>query len=305
MQYPRLTLVSVIDHLRENELTEPAHHALARTPLAEAEATNRAICLSNLVSAPILIVHVSSATSMARIRHAQDELRPIFAETCPQYLLMLANAMSPGHSHGGCGCGGAPPSDPESLPLAPSNFTEGADASTVQGRYEGAKMVCSPPLREDRSDLDAVWKGLANGTVTTFSSDHCPSRYNHPKGKKKGLVGCEADFTKIPNGLPGVETRLPLLMTYGVEAGRSESGIAPTATILVPCSRRQYRYSGSSKCAAPSRHNCMACNIERERSLQGWMRTSWCGIPRARLTRWSPTRSCTTTLTIRPSKARG
>jgi dihydropyrimidinase len=83
-------------------------------------------------------------------------------------------------------------------------------------------MVCSPPLRESRHDLDAVWRGLANGTVTTFSSDHCPSKYDHPKGKKKGLEGFAADFTKIPNGLPGVETRLPLLMTYGVNRKRSE-----------------------------------------------------------------------------------
>ena len=84
--------------------------------------------------------------------------------------------------------------------------------------------MCSPPPRVEPRELEAVWKGLINGTVTTFSSDHCPSKYDHPKGKKRGLGDKgNSDFTKIPNGLPGVETRQPLLMTYGVEAGRSES----------------------------------------------------------------------------------
>ncbi|WWD17586.1 dihydropyrimidinase [Kwoniella shandongensis] len=189
----------VIDHLKENDLTEPHHHAIARTPLAEVEATNRAICLSNLVSSPILIVHVSSSAAMSRIRTAQNDLQPIFAETCPQYLLMLAEAMQPsGH---GCGC---------------SHGTE----KTENKSFEGAKLICSPPLRESKDDLDAVWKGMINGTVTTFSSDHCPSAFDHPMGKKKGLQGGKADFTKVPNGLPGVETRLPLLMTYGVERQR-------------------------------------------------------------------------------------
>lgn len=193
-------------------MTEPFHHALARIPGAEAEATNRAIRLSNLISAPILIVHISSATSMARIRQAQDECEPIYAETCPQYLLKLADAMVPS-THGGCACGHTDVSA-----VLDAATTEG----TVESRYEGAKMVCSPPLRESPLDLDAVWKGIINGTVTTFSSDHCPSRYDHPKGKKKGLGDGVADFTKIPNGLAGVETRQPLLMTYGVETGRSK-----------------------------------------------------------------------------------
>ncbi|KAK8858962.1 dihydropyrimidinase [Kwoniella newhampshirensis] len=191
----------VIDHLRDNDLTEPHHHAIARTPLAEAEATNRAICLSNLVSSPILIVHVSSSAAMSRIRTAQNDLQPIFAETCPQYLLMLADAMR-SSGHGGCGC------------------SHSAEEKAEDDGFEGAKLICSPPLRESKDDLDAVWKGMINGTVTTFSSDHCPSAFDHPKGKKKGLESGKADFTKVPNGLPGVETRLPLLMTYGVEKER-------------------------------------------------------------------------------------
>lgn len=207
---------SVIDHLKDNDLTEPYHHAIARIPGAEAEATNRAISLSNLISAPILIVHVSSAVSMARIRQAQNEMEPIYAETCPQYLLKLADSMVP-RGHGGCACLHTD---------VPRVLDEAQSEGDVESRFEGAKMVCSPPVRESPRDLEAVWKGLSNGTVTTFSSDHCPSRFDHPKGKKKGLVDGKADFTKIPNGLAGVETRQPLLMTYGVETGKSESNIS-------------------------------------------------------------------------------
>ena len=205
----------MIDHLKDNDLTEPFHHAIARIPSAEAEATNRAICLSNLISAPILIVHVSSAISMQRIRRAQTEMEPIYAETCPQYLLKLADAMVPGASaaaHGHCVCHG---------PAAV--LDEAQEVGDAESRFEGAKLVCSPPLRESPLDLESVWKGLVNGTVTTFSSDHCPSRYDHPLGKRKGLKDGKPDFTQIPNGLAGVETRLPLLMTFGVETGKSES----------------------------------------------------------------------------------
>jgi dihydropyrimidinase len=133
----------------------------------------------------------------------------VFAETCPQYLLLLAENMRPKPHAGGCGCG-------SSVPLRPDNYI-----SEEEDGYEGAKLICSPPLRESKSDLDAVWKGVRNGTVTTISSDHAPGRYDHPMGKKKGKVG-GLDFTKTPNGLPGLETRLPLMMTYGVGQQKSE-----------------------------------------------------------------------------------
>ncbi|KAK4987738.1 hypothetical protein LTR50_004391 [Elasticomyces elasticus] len=77
--------------------------------------------------------------------------------------------------------------------------------------FEGAKHVCSPPLRHDVKDLEALWQGIANGTFTVFSSDHAPSKYHHPGGKKLGLVDGVARFAKIPNGLPGIETRMALL----------------------------------------------------------------------------------------------
>jgi dihydropyrimidinase len=261
----------VIEHLKDNHLTEPFHHAIARISVAEDEATNRAISLSNLISTPILIVHVSSAVSMARIRAAQNELEPIFAETCPQYLLKLANDMIPSPSSS-CPCHAPTEAAIKQI------LDQAHQTGTTQQRFEGAKLVCSPPVRESPADQEAVWKGVANGTVTTFSSDHCPSKFDHPKGKKKGLSGDQADFTKIPNGLAGVETRQPLLMTYGVETGRSEYGAKATLT-------GQYPLVALSRSAVPSRRNCMACNIAKGSSRRVWMRISSFGTPKSNSSR--------------------
>lgn len=76
------------------------------------------------------------------------------------------------------------------------------------------------PLRATQQDLEAVWKHLVSGTITVFSSDHAPSKYNHRLGKKKGLINGIPHFTEVPNGLPGIETRMPLLFCYGVETGK-------------------------------------------------------------------------------------
>jgi dihydropyrimidinase len=87
----------------------------------------------------------------------------------------------------------------------------------------GAKCVCSPPIREDKSDQDAIWAGIKNGTFNIVSSDHAPSKYDHPNGKKRGLQHGNlphGKFRFIPNGLPGVETRVPLLFSGGVLSGR-------------------------------------------------------------------------------------
>jgi dihydropyrimidinase len=83
----------------------------------------------------------------------------------------------------------------------------------ASGGCEVAKFVCSPPMRAS-SHVEALWDALAAGSIQQVSSDHAPFRF---EGQKTG--GCE-DFTKIPNGLPGIETRLPLLFTEGVAAGR-------------------------------------------------------------------------------------
>ncbi|KAK9473476.1 uncharacterized protein V1510DRAFT_414145 [Dipodascopsis tothii] len=174
----------IIKQLEARGQTDPYFHAVSRPPLVEHEAAYRAICLSELMDAPILIVHVSTRVARDHIRAAQTRLLPIHAETCPQYLYLLSDRLA--------------------LP-----------------DYEGAKYVCSPPLRDSMDEINALWEGIANGTFTTLSSDHCPSCWDHPHGKKLGLDERTnvAKFSKIPNGLPGVETRLPLAF-QGVVDGK-------------------------------------------------------------------------------------
>ena len=128
----------------------PKFHGVAHHALAEAEATNRIIMLSRLLGAPVLIVHVSSPEATNTIRAAQTLGARIFAETCPQYLVLTADDMDrPG--------------------------------------VEGAKWCCSPPLR-DKAAQEAIWAGLANGTFQVYSSDHAPYRFDEtakiPRGDK-------------------------------------------------------------------------------------------------------------------------
>ncbi|KAI9923441.1 hypothetical protein ASPWEDRAFT_129787 [Aspergillus wentii DTO 134E9] len=158
---------------------EPYAHALARPNIAEDEATYRVISLSELADVPILIVHMSSKLAAKHVRKAQTRLLPVHAETCPHYLLLTSERL------------------------------RGDD-------FHGSKCVCSPALREDPMDLQAMWDGLSNGTFTTVSSDHAPSKFDHPLGKKQGT----STFTQIPNGLPGVETRMPTVFCEGVLTGR-------------------------------------------------------------------------------------
>ncbi|TQN68779.1 Dihydropyrimidinase [Colletotrichum shisoi] len=175
--------------LAEQKLTAPYYHAISRPNIAEDEATYRVIALAELSDVPVLIVHMSSKTAAAHVRSAQMRLLPVHAETCPHYLFLTADALRP--------------SDP------------------AQDAFSGARHICSPPLREDRLDLEAMWAGIINGTFTTFSSDHAPSKYDHPSGKKAGLGGDGSmRYDNVPNGLPGVETRMPLLFQGGVLSGR-------------------------------------------------------------------------------------
>jgi len=172
--------------------TGPRYHADSRPALVEREATHRAIAFSELVDVPILIVHVSGEQAVEQIRWAQGRGLNIYAETCPQYLLLTAEDL------GGAG-------------------------------FEGAKCVCSPPPR-DAANQQAVWRALASGVFHVFSSDHAPFSYDDPHGKRLG--GKEVAFPYIPNGIPGLETRLPLLFSEGVGKGRIglDAFVALTAT---------------------------------------------------------------------------
>lgn len=160
--------------------TAPKYHATSRPKPVEREATHRAISLAEIVDVPVMIVHVSNNEAMEQIRWAQSRGLKVYGETCPQYLVLTEK-------------------DLEGLNM------------------EGAKYVCSPPPRDVESQK-ACWLGLETGVFQVFSSDHCPFRYNDPQGKltPKGRTS----FRWVPNGIPGVETRLPILFSEGYKKGR-------------------------------------------------------------------------------------
>jgi len=152
------------------------HYAASRPPEAEAEATQRAVALARVAGAPVYIVHVTGRGALAAIEQARREGQRVFAETCPQYLLL-------------------------------------SQADLQRPDFEGAKFVCSPPLRET-ADQEALWAGLAAGTLHTVATDHCPWHFATQKSRGR------TDFNFIPKGLPGIETRPMLLYHFGVSTGR-------------------------------------------------------------------------------------
>ena len=179
------------DRLEAAGLTAPRYHATSRPPAVEREATHRAISLGEIVGVPILLVHVSARDAVEQIRWAQGRGLPVYAETCPQYLYLTEDDLA-------------------------------------KPGFEGAKCLCSPPPR-DKASQEAVWHGLRSGVFQVFSSDHAPTRYNDPQGKM--IRGANASFRYVPNGVPGIETRLPLLFS-GIAQGRIDltTFVALTAT---------------------------------------------------------------------------
>ncbi len=166
----------VIDVLVKKALAEgriePKYHALTRPMSAEAEATRRAIALAEMAGVPIYIVHLSAGDAMEEVRRARARGVPAYAETCPQYLyLSYEDYERPG--------------------------------------FEGAKFVMSPPLRP-KGNEERLWRGLANNWLQVVSTDHC-SFCMKGKGGKPGKELGKKDFSKIPNGAPGIETRMMLL----------------------------------------------------------------------------------------------
>ncbi len=172
--------------------TAPKHHATTRPIPVEREATHRALSLAEIAETPVVIVHVSNRESMEEIARARARGIPVAGETCPQYLVLTAEDLG----------------------------REG---------MEGAKFVCSPPPRDVASQI-ACWEGIEQGVFDVFSSDHCPFRFDDEAGKltPKG----RRNFRWIPNGIPGVETRLPILFSEGVAKGRIDIHrfVALTAT---------------------------------------------------------------------------
>ncbi len=160
--------------------TSPKYHALSRPIAAELEATQRAIALAEMAGVPLYIVHLTNGDTMDAVARARDRGLPIYAETCPQYLyLSHDDYLRPG--------------------------------------FEGAKFVMSPPLRP-KDNWPRLWRGLRNNTLQIVSTDHCSFNFKDSK-KNPGKVLGRKNFAKIPNGAPGIETRM-MLMWDAVTKGK-------------------------------------------------------------------------------------
>jgi dihydropyrimidinase len=155
--------------------TDPIGHGLARYPILEGEATNRVIRLAEAAGVPVYFVHLSSRDALEQVTAARGRGARAFAETCPQYLFLSLEDMGNG--------------------------------------FEGAKYVCSPPLRPKDHQED-LWRGLRTDDLQLVATDHCPFDFHGQKEMGRG------DFRKIPNGLPAVEDRVDLLHDGGVVGGR-------------------------------------------------------------------------------------
>lgn len=180
--------------------TTPEWHAHTRPAWGAVEAVARGVSLSAHTGAPLYIVHMNAAGEVDQLAYGRDLGIPVMGETCPQYLFFTVEDLK---------------------------------------RKDGAKWICSPPMRSEE-DNERLWLGLQEGTIQVVGTDHCPFFYDGTKpilyeGKEVKIPGKELginDFTKIPNGLPGVGDRLPILWTEGVGKERISINqfVALTAT---------------------------------------------------------------------------
>lgn len=162
--------------------TSPRYHALTRPAIMEGEATHRGIRLAELANAPIYFVHVSSNEALKHIVAARAEGIPVFAETCPHYLLF-------------------------------------DDSVYNTDDFEVAKYVMTPPLRTT-ADQKHLWRALRYDDLQVIATDHCPfcMKENHLGYRLQKMRGKD-DFSLIPNGAPGIETRMVSLYDIGVVQG--------------------------------------------------------------------------------------
>ena len=182
----------VIDVLVEEALsagnTDPVWHARTRPAWGAVDAVLRACALAAQAEAPLYIVHMNTAGGVDMLHYARQRGVQVMGETCPQYLF----------------------------------FTEDDLA-----REDGAKWICSPPMRSE-ADHTRIWQGLSADELQVMATDHCPFFYDGTtpieyEGQMVAIPGKELgadDFTKIPNGLPGVGDRMPVLWTTGVRRGK-------------------------------------------------------------------------------------
>ena len=157
----------------------PRYHATSRPPYVEAVATARALAFARATDSPVHVVHLSSAAALDEVRRAKAAGVRVTAETCPHYLTLTdAEYEEPDPTR--CAC-----------------------------------YVISPPLRS-AADRDALWDGLADGSLDLVATDHVPDRV----GLEKAEAAKGISFDKISNGAPGIETLLALVYSEGVARGR-------------------------------------------------------------------------------------
>ncbi len=182
--------------------TAPEWHARTRPAWSAVEAFLRGSALAAMTGAPLYVVHMNAAGEVDQLNYVRQQGLPVMGETCPQYLFFTEEHLC---------------------------------------RPDGAKWVCSPPMRT-AADNNRLWEGLANDQIQTVGTDHCPFFFEGDRpilyeGQPVAIPGKElgrTDFTKIPNGLPAVGDRLPILWTYGVGAGRISPNQFVTLTSTNP-----------------------------------------------------------------------
>lgn len=168
--------------------TSPEWHAYTRPTLGEVEAVFRSISLAAQAEAPVYIVHMNTTGGVEHVRHARQMGLPVMGETCPQYMFFNIEHLK---------------------------------------REDGAKWICSPPMRSE-ADNEGIWKAVEDGSMQVMATDHCSFFFDGTtpidyEGEKIAIPGKELgarDFALIPNGLPGVGDRLPVLWSYGVVTRR-------------------------------------------------------------------------------------
>ncbi len=198
--------------------TDPVHHAASRPPEIEGEATNRAIVMSGLTDCPLYVVHMTTESAIEALRRGRQQGYPVMGESCTQYFFLTVDEHL-----------GAP-------------------------GFEGAKYVCSPPIRST-DDHGVLWRALQDGTLQHVSTDHCDFWYeggvgpwkewmdSHPNGdwpeyeaqdpsyRRPGKELGKGNFAKIPNGMPGLEDRMMVMWEHGVNTGR----LSPTKFVELHC----------------------------------------------------------------------
>jgi len=162
-------------------MTTPKYHTWSRPAVVEREATYRTMALAELVDQPIQIFHVSNSEVVEEIARAQARGLKVWAETCPQYFVLT-------------------------------------DTDMDRPGFEGAKYMCSPPPR-GHEGVEKLWDDVRRGTIGVISSDHSAFNFTGERNSKD-MHGKNAPFNQIPNGVPGVGSRLPIIFSEGVSKGR-------------------------------------------------------------------------------------